>query len=130
MDGNRMPAALQARLGHAAAAGLVELFTGVRKEWTDEVIGTVSDRFERRLVEETSKLRAEMSTGFSDVRQDMTTGFSQVRQEMTIGFSVLRQEMADQRFELLKWAFLFWIGQFFAVAGLMAVLVRVLRSVP
>jgi hypothetical protein len=29
--------------------------------------------------------------------------------------------------ELLKWAFLFWIGQVFAVAGLMAVVIRSLR---
>jgi hypothetical protein len=24
-------------------------------------------------------------------------------------------KLANQRFELLKWAFLFWVGQFFAV---------------
>jgi hypothetical protein len=39
----------------------------------------------------------------------------------------LRQEMADLRFELLKWTFLFWVGQLFAVAGLVAVLIRLLR---
>ena len=51
----------------------------------------------------------------------MTQGFGTLRQETTAGFAALRQEMADQRFELLKWAFLFWVGQFFAVAGLVAV---------
>lgn len=101
----------------------------------------ISDRFERRLVEETAKLRHEMTSGFSELRQEMTTGFSELRQEMTTGFGGVRQEMtravsdvrhemADQRFELLKWAFLFWVGQFFAVAGLIAVLVRFLRPAP
>jgi hypothetical protein len=116
MDINRVPEALQDHLGPAATVGLVELLTGARKEWTAEVTGIASDRFERRLIEETSKLRVEM-----------TQGFGTLRQETTAGFAALRQEMADQRFELLKWAFLFWVGQFFAVAGLVAVLIRFLR---
>ena len=116
MEVHREPAALQDRLGHEATAGLRELFTDVRKEWTAEVITIVGDRFERRLVEETSKLRI-----------DMTRGFAAIRQEMAAGFAALHREIADQRFELLKWAFLFWVGQFFAVAGLVAVLIRYLR---
>jgi hypothetical protein len=44
-------------------------------------------------------------------------------------FSALRLEMANQRFDILKWAFLFWVGQFFAVASLIAVLIRFLRPV-
>lgn len=116
MDINRVPEALQDHLGPAATVGLIELLTGARKEWTAEVTGIASDRFERRLIEETSKLRVEM-----------TQGFGTLRQETTAGFAALRQEMADQRFELLKWAFLFGVGQFFAVAGLVAVLIRFLR---
>ena len=129
------------RIAWEAAAGLAEWFTAVGKEWKADVMESVSDRFERRLVEETAKLRHEMTSGFSELRQEMTTGFSELRQEMTTGFGGLRQEMtravsdvrhemADRRFELLKWAFLFWVGQFFAVAGLIAVLVRFLRSAP
>jgi hypothetical protein len=161
MDVNRVPAALQDRLGHEATAGLLELLTGVRKEWTAEVIAIVGDRFERRLVEETSTLRVDMTQGFAAIRQEMAAGLSQVRQEIAVGlsegrqemavglsegrqemavglsemrqdmatgFAALRKEMADQRFELLKWAFLFWVGQFFAVAGLVAVLIRFLRA--
>jgi len=127
MQVNRVPAALQDRLGHEANAGLVELLTDVRKEWTAEMIAIVGDRFERRLVEETSKLRVDMTQGFAAIRKETTAGLSQVRQEIATGFAALHKEIADQRFELLKWAFLFWVGQFFAVAGLAAVLIRYLR---
>lgn len=126
MDSSRMPSALRDRLGNEAAAALAELFTGVRDEWTADVIGIVSDRFERRLVEETSKLRLEIAA----VRQEVTVGFSDVRQETASGFAAVRQEMTGLRFELLKWAFVFWVGQFFAVAGLIGVLVRFLRPGP
>ena len=116
MDIDHAPAALQKRLGPDGIAGLGELFVEARKDWTADVIGVVTDRFERRLTEETSKLRVEM-----------TQGFAALRQEMAAGFGALRQQLADQRFELLKWAFIFWVGQFFAVAGLVAVLIRALR---
>jgi hypothetical protein len=127
MDVNRVPAPLQERLDHEATAGLLELFADVRKEWTAQVIAIVGDRFERRLLEETSKLRVDMTQGFAAIRQEMAAGLSQVRQEMATGFAALHKEIADQRFELLKRACLFWVGQFFAVAGL-AVVIRFLRS--
>ena len=127
MDSHRVPAALQDRLGQEATAGLIELLTDARKEWTVEVIGMVGDRFERRLTEETSKLRVELAALRRDLRQEMGALRSDLRQEMTEGFASLRQALADQRFEILKWAFLFWVGQFFTVAGLVAVLIGFLR---
>ena len=102
------------------------------------MIERVGDRFERRLTDETTKLRVEMVQGFAALRQELSEGLSQVRQEMTVGQSTLRQEMtagfaalrqehADTRFELLKWAFVFWVGQLFTLAGFLAVVIRYLR---
>jgi hypothetical protein len=36
----------------------------------------------------------------------------------------LRLEMAELRFELLKWSFLFWIGQLAAITGVLALMLR------
>ena len=109
---------------------LLALLNDAKAEWNSEVIGIVSDRFERRLVEETSKLRVELVQGLASlrqeigsVRQDLGQEIAGVRQEM----GALRQEMSENRFELLKWAFLFWVCQFFAVASVVAVLIRFLR---
>ena len=63
------------------------------------------DRYERRLTEETSKLRCEMGV---------------LRTEMREGFASIRAEMARDRFEVLKWAFGFWITNLFAMAALLA----------
>ena len=101
----------------------------------------IGDRFERRLSEESSKLRVDMAQGFAGMRQEMAEGLAAVRQEMAEGFSALRLEMAagtnalrlemaQQRFDILKWVFLFWVGQFFTVASLIAVLIRFLRPAP
>jgi hypothetical protein len=116
MHAPRVPSALRERLGEAAADGLVEFVDETRQKWTADVIAIVTDRFERRLTEEMSKLRVEMAQGFASVRQEMAQGLGAVR-----------QEMAQHRVELLKWAFLFWAGQLFAVASLTALLIRILR---
>lgn len=110
----------------------------VQEEWTTEMVERVGDRFERRLTDQSTKVRVEMVQGFAAVRQEMTTGFAALRQEMatgsavlrqemTTGFAAFRQELADTRFELLKWTFVFWVGQLFALAGFVAVLIRFLR---
>jgi hypothetical protein len=53
------------------------------------------DSFERRLGDEIAKFRLDVA-----------------------------QQLADMRFELLKWIFLFWIGQVGAIAAVMIALVR------
>ena len=65
--------------------GLIDMF-GVAHE-------RAVDSFERRLTEETTKLRVDMKVGFADLKVD-----------------------------LLKWSFLFWLGQFAAIAGLLTAL--------
>ena len=40
------------------------------------------------------------------------------KEEFFRGMSDLRHEMSNQRVELLRWSFLFWIGQVAATAGL------------
>lgn len=79
----------------------------VKNDLDDELMERISDRFERRLSDETSRLRGEMSD---------------LRVEMREGFAMLRGDMAHDRFELLKWVFVFSVGQFFAIAGLLMAL--------
>ena len=113
MTGGRVPAALRARLGDDATFGLIEVLDSDRKEWSEHVLSVAADRFERRLTEEISALRVE-------VRDALHDGLSSVRQEM----ASVRQEMATTRVEMLKWSFLFWVGQIAAMAGLLAFMLR------
>lgn len=39
----------------------------------------------------------------------------------------IRQDMASGRVELLKWCFLFWVGQVVAIAGIMGLMLRLFR---
>jgi hypothetical protein len=117
MQIERIRPALRERLGHEATSDLAALLGHVRKDWEAEVMSLAGDRFERRLVEETSKLRVEMAHGLAGLRQ-----------EMAAGHGALQHAIADQKFEILKWTFIFWTGQFFVTASFLAMLLRALRT--
>ena len=83
-------------------AGLDDFVDEKGRRWKDDVLTIAGERFERRLAEEIGTLRVEM------VKE----------------FATLRVEMARESSRLLKWSFLFWIGQFAAVSAMMAFLLR------
>jgi hypothetical protein len=84
----------------------------------NDVIVIVTERFERRLTEESSKVRVEMATEFGKVRAEMAFGFGEVRTEI----AQLRAEMIDRNADLLKWGLVFGVTQTAAIAGIVAVL--------
>jgi hypothetical protein len=121
---------------HEAARESLE---DVRGEWSEQVLSLAVERFERRLVEETSKLRVEMAQGFGGLRQEMSSLEGRLRQEMGGLEGRLRQEMGGlegrlhkeiggQRVESLRWSFVFWIGQVAAMAALLGFMLRGLRG--
>jgi hypothetical protein len=104
-----VPAALEERIGNQGSAALTEMLSAS----ADFTLTQCTDRFERRLVEETAKLRVEIAQMRSEFRSDQ----SSLRTDFHEGLSSLRVE-------LLRWAFVFWIGQVVSIGGLVALLLR------
>ena len=136
-----VPVTLSERLGEPATAALIQMFENERHARTEVIVQQCTDRFERRLVEETSRLRgevgelrADMAEFRSEIRGDVSqvrtefgqlrTGFSELRTDVRVEISGLRTEMATQRFELLKWMFVFWVGQLVSVVGFVGLMFR------
>ena len=123
------------------------LFNTARAEWTGEIVNLAVERFERRLVEEISGLRVEMARGHATLREELAREVGTLREAVAQQGASLRQALAEQgaslrealaqqgaalrveiatnRFELLKWSFLFWVGQVLAIGGVMAAMLRV-----
>lgn len=74
--------------------------------WAEHVLSIAAERFERRLAQEIAGLEVRLM------------------REMHAGFAAIRQEMANQRVEMLRWSFVFWIGQVAATVGLLAFMLR------
>jgi len=68
----------------------------------------VEERFARRLAEEMGKLRAEMTEKIEGLRVE------------------IYNEIGRLRADIIKWMFIFWVGQFLAIAGLIFTLIRFL----
>lgn len=106
----RWPFALRPHIGDDGVAALM----AAQKEWKADVLTTATDRFERRLVDECSKLRIEMA-GF---RGDLAMQVGDLAVQIKESESALRQEIASTRTENIRWSFAFWIGQVLAIVGL------------
>ena len=102
MSGIAMPEILMERLGEKSARALADMLHASNGACKDDVLEKTAERFERRLVEETSKLRVDMA----QLRTD------------------LHGEIVSSRFELIKWNFVFWIGQVVALAGVIGLMLR------
>ena len=94
---------LRQSLGESASAALAEVLDAR----DDTVLTITTERFERRLSEEGSRLRGEM--------QELGLG---LRTDMKVLRSDLVAEVANTRAELIKWAFVFWAGQLATMIGL------------
>lgn len=106
MPSGRIPASLRTKLGDDATFGLVELLSAEEKDWSERMLTSATERFERRLTQEISLLR-----------QDF-------HQSLNEGLAGIRTELATVRVEMLRWSFVFWIGQVAAVAALLALMLR------
>lgn len=88
--------------GRNAAAALKSM-----NDSDNDVIVFVTERFERRLTEESSQLRIEMAQGFGELRTEIAK---------------LRGEMNDRNADLLKWALVFGVTQTATIAGVVSLL--------
>ena len=102
----RIPSAVRTKLGDDATFGLIELLDAEHRNWSEDVLATATDRFERRLVQETALLRQEFHATLNK------------------GLTEIRSELSTTRVEMLRWAFVFWLGQVAAIAALMSFMLR------
>jgi hypothetical protein len=127
MDMETVPAPLRERLGLEATAGLLHVLELSHREWRSDVIASCAERFERRLVEEAAGLRVQIAQTEAVLRRDMAQMGGDIRKETAHIGAGIRQEIATARVETLKWCFLFWIGQVVTIAGILGVMLRLVR---
>lgn len=116
MEMESVPGILRERLVNHATARLLHLLDTAHREREEDVIAASVERFERRLVQEIAGVRVELAHVGAALRDEIRQVDGAIRQEMSAG-----------RVELLKWCFLFWIGQVVAVGTLMSVMLRLTR---
>jgi hypothetical protein len=82
----------------------VELITQANGHTKADVLGFVEEKFERRLTEEVAKFNDRLTTEIAKINAE---------------FSRVRQEMAEMKADLIRWMFIFWVGQLGAILGIL-----------
>ena len=102
---------LRDRLGPEASQELSQTF----EEAENDMLTTTSDRFEGRLI----------AVG-SDIRQDMARMDAGFRIALTERLADVGTEISEMRAEVLRWSFLFWVGQVAATAAVLGFMLRLI----
>jgi len=124
MQPNRVSPALQDRLGEEATRGLLELVDSEMNTWGDRVLSTVANRLDAAAERHDAKLAA------SAERFDAKLSLAAERYERRLAEEIsglrvaLVREIHEGRVEIIRWSFLFWIGQVAVIAGLFSFMLR------
>ena len=111
---------LRDRLGPEASQDLSTSFD----EAQNDMLTIVGERFDARLLSVASDLRTEIYQGQALLRQDMARMDAEFRVALTDGLTKIRLEMSELRADVLRWSFVFWLGQFAATAALLGLMLR------
>lgn len=116
-----IPRILRDKFGDEASEALVDLINQVTDQSRQETIVLVEEKFERRLAEEFARLRSE---DLVRLREEIIGVKVELREEIAQSNAQLRVQMADYRSELVRWMFVFWIGQLAAILAIIFVFFR------
>jgi VIT1/CCC1 family predicted Fe2+/Mn2+ transporter len=133
-----VPKVLREKLGEDGADGLVELINLANQKVKEDVIELSAEKFERRLTEEMAKVNQRITDEIAKLRGEVKEEMAQLRsvdlakldkritdevakldKRITDEVAGLKVEIATTRAELIRWMFIFWVGQIGVLIGIL-----------
>jgi hypothetical protein len=111
-----------AEMGASIRQEMAEMGASIRQEMAE-----MGASIRQEMAEMGASIRQDMAQMGASIRQDMAQLGASMREDMAQLGASMREEMATGRVELIKWCFLFWIGQVMVVLTAMGVVVRLVR---
>ncbi len=126
-----VPKVLREKLGEEGADALVELINAADSQAKADVLTFVEEKFERRLSEELAKVDGRITTETGKLGERLTSleaqferRLSEEMRNVAAEFASVRKEMAELKADLIRWMFIFWVGQLGAVVGILVAFFR------
>ena len=95
---------LRDKLGEEGSQSLINLINVSKDEQKQEMLTFVEEKFEHRLTTEVDKVNERMTEKIAGVKKDI---------------GQLDTKIERMRADLIKWMFIFWIGQVGALLGIL-----------
>ena len=98
---------------------MIELINQSLSEQKNDVLQVVEEKFERRLSEEISGLEVRLSEKISRVETDLSEKISRVETDISEKITEQGKRSAEYKADLIKWMFIFWVGQVGVILGIL-----------
>ena len=137
-----IPRPLRERLGDEGADALVEVLNQVAQDTHADTLTFVEEKFERRVSEEIAKVNQRLDAfenRFTLMEERFENRFTlleqrfeshlaeeitKVNQRMTEEVTRLDQKISASHANLIKWMFIFWVGQIAVMSGILFAMLR------
>ena len=114
---------LRDKLGDEATDSLINLINMGQDEQKTDVLAFVEEKFERRLSEEISGVEKGLLAKISDVETELLAKLSDVETELLARISGVENRLgtkiSENKSDMIKWMFIFWVGQFGVFLGIL-----------
>lgn len=129
-----IPKILQEKLTDKGADALVRILNVVEERSQSHTLEIAEERFEKRLITEAAQIRADLKSEIISAKAELKDEIATVRADLRITgerlskrieteIANLRTELktdtANTKSELIKWMFIFWVGQFASIVGVL-----------
>ncbi len=115
---------LRDRLGDEATESLTEIIRELDLEARKDALALAEERFERRLTEEIAKVNERLTLEIGKVNERLTLEIGKVNGRITEESGRLMVEIQRVRADLIKWMFIFWLGQIGVLSGIIFVMMK------
>jgi len=110
---------LRDKLGDEATDSLINLINKAQDEQKTDVLAFVEEKFERRLSEEIGGVNQNISKTISG----LLAKISDVENKLLVEISGVEKRLitknSETRSEMIKWMFIFWVGQLGVFLGML-----------
>lgn len=96
------PKVLREKLGEDGVDALVDLVNKAGEKNKEDVLVFVEEKFERRLTE---------------TKTDLEVKIAEVKTDLEIKIAGVNVKIAETKADLIRWMFIFWIGQICVILG-------------
>jgi len=125
-----LPKILRDKLTDVGADALVQIIDKVEERSQKVVLEMAEERFEKRVAQVESKLESKISESKADLEVKMAQVESKLEAKIaqvettletkiTESKSELRVEIARSKSDIVRWMFIFWIGQSASTVGIL-----------
>lgn len=105
-----VPKSLREKLGDEGSDALIEMFNQAQAGQKADIIEVVEEKFERRLTEEISGVNHRIEQLRAELKEDNAS----LRAELS-------EKISSSHANLIKWMFIFWVGQVVTILGVLFV---------